>query len=88
MALETSALVSHFLKMALATIIHLHSVPRVFMNSRDAFAPDILTVSGNPVLFVWFHALGITNVTMAFRAFHPGRLDMGHMGEKHARRLF
>lgn len=40
--------------MAFSTIVHFHPVPGIFLETTDAFSPDITAVTGNPVFFINF----------------------------------
>jgi hypothetical protein len=47
-----AVLVDVFSHMALGAVIHFHAIPGIAFNAGDIFAPDIDTVSGNPVFLI------------------------------------
>ena len=82
-----TALIDIIFLMALRAVYHLQTIPRVPLNAGNIFTPDIPPVTANPIRFIYFKALGFSDVAMAGDTIHPAHFDMVDVGEEYAIRL-
>ena len=73
--------------MAIGTIIHLHSIPGISLETGDIPAPDINTIGGEPVNLVCGHGLSGGKISVTGLAANLCHVHVGYVGKIHALRL-
>ena len=66
---------------AIGAIIHLHTIPWIFLVSRDVPPPDVNAVPAYPVHLVYWRGVSGGEITMADLALNVRNLYMGDVGK-------